>query len=332
MSHRPKRRLDDFEIANASDPEDGDWEAGGSPKPQRRSKTRHSKGSRPKKRIRRGYQNSDDDIVDDEDDVSEESFLDASEIESEEEVELNPRTGRPSRSATKKEIKYEESEDEIEDTGDSDGQSDENITRTRRGKAEKPSLIIKLPVAAIETTTRPRSSKREPTPGAHGIRRSSRLSHDPEETLLELTNSGRHTQVARAGTQTPEPEVGRGRATRGSKGLVGGKRPPSAIMEASQEGSGPSRDMDEEEQGEDAEAEDTLLVIPKTEVQASENASEAGFEMQDAQQEPTDTQGEEGVIAESVHEDEIPEDDDSDEGPITRGGRNLRVSGLCSPS
>lgn len=332
MSHRAKRRLNDFEIANASDPEDGDWDAPSSPKPHRRSKP-SGKRNRPKKKTRGGYDDSEDDIVDDNDDISEGSFGEGTEIDSEDEVELNPRTGRPSRSAAKKAVKYEEeSDDEIESTIESDGSDIKSLSRNKRqqlSQQKKPSLIIKLPVGQNSSSRLrgTRSGRRQPTPQMGITRRSSRLSHEPQEPLIELTNSGKHTQVAREGTVTPEAMPQGRRASKASKGLVGGKRPPSAIMEASQEVSAQSMELGEETQvGNDSidPAEDPigqLLEASKTEAEDIGNGSEAGSAAQDTQLE-----AEEGVIAESVHEEEAEGDDSDDEGPVTRGGRSLRVS------
>ena len=59
------------------------------------------------KSLSKEYETDEDDEIE-----SEDSFTERSESE---EPEINPATGRSVRRATKKQIKYEESEDEIED-------------------------------------------------------------------------------------------------------------------------------------------------------------------------------------------------------------------------
>lgn len=154
MSNRTKRKLENFD-PNASDPEDLDWDAVVErPSPARRRK-RHTSGAPRKKgskRQRRGYSGSD---VDDDDDelLTDHSFTD--ERSSSEDVEINPATGRSVRRATKKQIKYEESEeDEIKDTDSEDELAPSPTNRRNRNKAqqsiEHPSLIITLHVPRLE--------------------------------------------------------------------------------------------------------------------------------------------------------------------------------------
>lgn len=317
MSSRGKRKFD-FD-PNASDPEDLDYDATERPSPQRRRK-QPSSGSKRKapKRPRRGYSGSD--VDDDDDEIeSEDSFTERS---SSEEVEINPHTGRSVRRATKKQITYEESEeDEIEDTpSESDG---DDSPAPRRNKAqqsiEKPSLIVKLKMPEnasgriLRTRQGSKSIARGKTPEVHGTRRSSRLSHDIEDPIVELSESGKHVNIIRQGTRSPEPVISR--ATRGGKAPR--QEHPSAIMEASQEDS-MRRDAS-------VGPLDALLAEGnETQVQDSHEASPE----QDAQIAKDNNEDEEmdGVIQESQH-DPAPEDSD-EEGPVTRAGRNLRVSVL----
>ena len=314
MSHRNKRRqeLD----PTASDPEDLDWGQESPPRPQkRRSKPSSSAKRRPNKRQRRGYHDSDDEIVDDEDEINDDSF--ASEA-SEEEIAINPNTGRSVRRAAQKNIKYEEpSDDEIEEATPED---DDDPAPTPKGKARpRKSLIIKIPMKrnipprATRARTGSRSLARGTTPEVTGARRSSRLSHDQEEPILALTDSGKHTVVIRPGTRSPEPQSAR--HTRGGKGM---KTLPSAIMEASQENSGPSM----EHQDTPGPLDDIIddIIADNAQVQASEPGSRAGSETQVQVDEDVQM---DAVIQESDHEGEA---EDTDEGPVTRGGRNLRVS------
>lgn len=312
MSHRNKRRqeLD----PTASDPEDLDWGQESPLRPQkRRSKPSSSAKRRPNKRQRREYHDSDDDIVDDEDEINDDSF--GSEA-SEEDIPINPNTGRSVRRAAQKNIKYEEpSDDEIEEATPED---DDDPAPTPKGKARpRKSLIIKIPMKrnipprATRARTGSRSLARGTTPEITGARRSSRLSHDQEEPILALTDSGKHTVVIRPGTRSPEPQSAR--HTRGGKGM---KTLPSAIMEASQENSGPSM----EHQDTPGPLDDIIddIIADNAQVQASEPGSRAGSETQVQVDEDVQM---DAVIQESDHEGEA---EDTDEGPVTRGGRNLR--------
>ncbi|KAF2691817.1 AAA-domain-containing protein [Lentithecium fluviatile CBS 122367] len=322
MSSRGKRKLDFFD-PNASDPEDLDYDGIERPSPPRRRKRPTSSAAGPKssKRQRRTYNGSD---VDDDDDEIEtdDSFTDRS---SSEEVEINPSTGRSVRRATKKAIKYEESEDEdeIQDTPSAD-ELVSPAPRRIKGKQtveksiEKPSLIVKLklnmaPTASGRTLRTRQGSKsivtRGKTPEVLGTRRSSRLSHDVEEPIVELSESGKHVNIVRQGTRSPEPTPGR--VTRGGKGPK--VQQHSAIMEASQEESMRRDDS--------AGPLDTLLAEGNEPQVEASNEGSPEHEAQVAK----DDQDEEmaGVIQESQHEG--AEEDSDEEGPVTRGGRRTRA-------
>lgn len=328
MSSRVKRKLEAFD-PNASDPEDGDWDAREARQTPQRRRHRPTAGSKRKgpKRPRRGYNGSD--VDNDDDIVTDDSFTDRS---SSEEVEINPNTGRSVRRATKKEIKYEEDsdEDEIEDTPSEDDEDD--IPRRRNKKPElkpedKPSLVVKLKMPkeslgrVLRTRTGSKSVARGKTPDFTGARRSSRLSHDVEAPIVALSDSGKHVNIVRQGTRSPEPVISR--ATRGGKGPM--TEHPSAIMEASQE---VSMVHNENSPG----PLDELLGDHETQVQASHEASpehEAHVQKDnDADDNDDDDEEMEGVIQESQHEGAAEESEE--EGPITRGGRNLRVSLLVT--
>lgn len=313
MSSRTKRKFDID--PNASDPEDFDYDDSERPAPPQRRRHPGTPGSkkRPSKRQRHAYGGSD---IDEDDQIeSDDSFTDRSESE---EPEINPATGRSVRRATKKQITYEESEeDEIEDTAS----EDEEPTSASRRRAkpsieevEKPSLIVKLKMPEnasgrnLRTRTGSKSIARGKTPDVPGTRRSSRLSHDVEAPMVQLSDSGRHVDIVREGTRSPEPLIAR--ATRGAKGPK--VEYPSAIMEASQE---VSMICDDDSPG----PLDALLPGAETQVQASKESSP----IQEAQQKDgQEDEGMEGVIQESQHEGAA--DDSEEEGPITRGGRNLR--------
>jgi ATPase family AAA domain-containing protein 2 len=329
MSSRTKRRLEDFD-PNASDPEDLDYGADSPPPQKRRSRPSKSTPKRPSKRQRRGYGDSDDDIVDDDDDdVSEDTFASASEEDDEddEDVPINPRTGRRVRNAASKEIKYEEPESDIEESIEDTENEESEIHRSNKSRQK---LVVKLRIPNLKhamgrntRSTRAGSRARasqtpKPPSSSHGVRRSSRISHDDQEPIIALTNSGKHAEIIRAGTRSPEPEIAR--QIKGGKGL---KKPPSAIMEASQETSFPSAHA--------APAEDDGLVdktqqADMTQVASSDVESNHGSDTQPDVPDEEDKLHMSGIIQESVHDEEHEDEDDDDEGPVIRGGRPLRVS------
>lgn len=324
MSNRTKRKLENFD-PNASDPEDLDYDAVARPSPQQRRRRRPASAGRRKgaKRQRRGYSGSD---VDEDDEIlDDDSFTDRS---SSEEVEVNPATGRSVRRATKKQITYEESEVEEDEIQDTESDQDELASPVpRRNKAkqsiERPSLIVKLKMPpttgrALRTRQGSKTIARGKTPEVHGTRRSNRLSHDIEDPIIELSDSGRHVNIVRQGTRSPEPMIST-RATRGNKGVHVPEH--SAIMEASQENSAPH------EESPDPLGELLADTVNEPQVKASEDPS-PDQEDQDAED---DGEGDDmvGVIQESQND---PADEDSEEdGPVTRGGRNLRVGRFPNP-
>lgn len=323
MSSRSKRKLEHFD-PNASDPEDLDWDAADGPAPQRRRKRTQGSHKKSSKRSRQGYSGSD---VDDDDEIlDDDSFTDRS---SSEEVEINPSTGRSVRRTAKKQITYEESEeDEIEDSSSEDELKPtphrDRPERTHKS-IETPSLIVKLKVDMadhpsgrnLRTRQGSKSIARPQSPEARGTRRSSRLSHDFEDTIIELSESGKHANIVRQGTRSPEPVIAR--ATRGGKG----PRAPqhSAIMEASQETS-----MRRGESADPEPADAMLAEENETQVQDS-NAGSFEQEAQVSKVEEQDEDEEDmGVIQESQHEGGGEDSEEEEEGPITRGGRDRRVS------
>lgn len=318
MAARGKRRHEEVFDPNASDPEDLDYGAE-SPRPTRRS--RPSKGQsqrKPGKRPRQRYSDSEGDVVDDGDEGSEESYASDSQAEDEDEenIELNPRTGRRVRSAARKIVKYEESDaEDVAGLGEEDDDDDDDEIKGRAGREARPrrSLIVKLPLAghASRNMDRPRRAsrtiRRGATPDVSGQRRSSRISHDREEPLVALTDSGHHQVVAREGSREPELEVGT-RLTRGGKGVP--KKHPSAIMEASQEDSIGART-----QGQDDAAEE-----------GQDIGAGAAQAIKYSPDPDADAEGEEDEAKEVIRESQNEEEEDSDDGPV-RAGRSLRVSG-----
>ena len=269
-TRKRSHELDEAE-ATKSDPDDFDYQDRPSPtkkpKPSRKSRTRTTR-----KRAEHGYAGSD---VTSEDDLGSDSFGHSSSVDAGP-VELTE-TGRPRRTATKKTTNFKESSDEespepslsdaSEDLPKGKPSSSRPVSRpVSRSKpttsvANQPrrSLIVKLPVTLpepqgdMDLRRRPNRStaggKSVPSGPAAGLRRSSRQSHDEQPPLLSLTDSGRHAQVARQGSQGPAPSSAR--QTRGRKQVP----QSSAIIEASQEDSN-ANELDEvtEEVAEGAKA------------------------------------------------------------------------------
>ncbi|KAK3075990.1 TAT-binding protein-like protein 7, AAA ATPase [Teratosphaeriaceae sp. CCFEE 6253] len=321
-----KRKFERPEDLVKSDPEDEDFEETSSPRQRARPQGRSSKRARPPaarkpaKRRRETYGDSEDEIEPDSDEISDEE--DDFDANSEQDVVArNPKTGRSARAASKKSVNYEvPSEDDIEaEESGPDPLASTHAERSRRRQSapEQPSLVItlKLPLkmegrrsSRVRTGSK-NTGIREPTPGEQrgmGTRRSSRISHDDENPLVALTDSGRHQQVTRAGTATPEPEVRR--PTRGGKGL---KKPPSAIMEASQEDS-PVAALATEEDPTGSQ------LVPKVR-RPSPEADEMDDEIQMEHVEEI-----EQVVQESQ------DDNEEDEAPVIKG-RTLRTRKPSTP-
>lgn len=328
-----KRTLEEAVAAEESGDDDYDDRAPG-PSKSKSKKSRHR--SRPaKKRQRRTYGSGSEEVDEDEDD----SLLSASFSESEKEeepVEMNEH-GRPLRKAAKARITYEESDPE-DDNDKFGGQTSESEPETKtapRSKKVTQKLIVKLktgtprttppaPSRNLRTRSGSHSSKPPPTPTeatARGTRRSSRLSHDEEETLVGLTNSGNHAEVVRAGSTEPGIPV---RHMRGGKGL---KYPSkSTIDEASQEDS--NRDDPEEVLEIKASQHEIMESDAQTQGEVGEDLPRILSDIQDAGKES----GGEGAIEEEdrfVPESQEPAEEDGqeedDDGPIARG-RATRAS------
>ncbi|WPG97448.1 tat-binding like 7 [Acrodontium crateriforme] len=314
MAGRHKRKALDAFDPTKSDSDDLDYgaEPSSPPKSSRKSKKSKNTSRKPTKRRRNSYGDDSDIDLDSVDDSEEASFSDAS--AEEQAVERNPRTGRAVRKTAKLAKTYEESEEDS--IQDSDDELLHAPSRPKRDSAasQPESLVVslKIPVEMSSEgryTIRSRRGsrvKREPTPQAAGTRRSSRILHDDSEPLVALSDSGKHETITRPGTETPEPPSGK-RPSRGAKGL---KKPPSAIMEASQEDS----------YNEYAIEEDALVSQLQNAAQGADTQADAdapGEEEHDIQMEMVDEN--ERIVQESM------EENDDDEEPISRGNRSLRT-------
>ncbi|KAK1079969.1 TAT-binding protein-like protein 7, AAA ATPase [Friedmanniomyces endolithicus] len=335
MASSRKRNFERAEDLVRSDPEDEDFRETSLPRPRTRPQARSAKAKnatrKPAKRRRDRYGGSDDDIEATSDEQSEEEEFIAPSEEEEEVLEHNPKTGRGVRSVAKKVASYEvPSEDDLDIEDAAPEPTQPTLTaRDRRSQAalKRPSLVVTLKLTSKMDgrSMRPRTGskslgKREPTPAEQrgmGIRKSSRISRDDEAPLVALSDSGKHEQVTRAGSATPEPPAGR-RPTRASKGL---KKPPSAIMEASQEDSQAAQlatqeDLDAELQVPAGQAESEALV-QRTSPEKDEAEEEIQMEL---------VNEDEQVVQESMND-----DDDEDEAPVIKGGRAPRLRKASTP-
>ncbi|KAI9849590.1 MAG: hypothetical protein M1838_000100 [Thelocarpon superellum] len=281
--------------------------------------------SRRRKAAKRKRTNDDSEEIESEDDLDEESFED--EIEEDERVEIDERTGRPKRSTTKKPVTYEESDSppEVEDE-DEDEEDDEPKSR-RPIKSQVITLKVKTPnsssgpnARSTRLTSVPRGRQSVSVePLSSGTRRSGRLHHDDQDPIIALTASGRHAEVIRMATHSPE--AGPIRRTRGSKGVKMPAGRPAAYDDAADEPS------DEQEAGdagaetkadEDMDDPDVGTVQPDTKRAASRDEGE-GPELPagDLEVEPED--------AGAVEPDE-DENEDEDEGPVSRGRRTAQAA------
>ncbi|MCJ1353455.1 MAG: hypothetical protein MMC33_003441 [Icmadophila ericetorum] len=238
MPTRGKRILEDFD-PNKSDPEDSDYDAS-TARPSRPKPSKPQRSRTTRKKARSGYAGDGSEDVSDEE-VTEESSDEGSAPE-EPEPEIDARTGRPIRRAKKNRPTYEESD---EDEKESD-ESDVALPATKRQRSGK-SLVVKLNVPPKQTTTRTTrarsgsmSTKRPPTASeARGTRRSSRIAHDETETIVALTDSGRHADIIRQGTRSPDEFILR--ATKGGD-KASRKTPSSPILEQEEDSSARTKD------------------------------------------------------------------------------------------
>lgn len=323
-----KRKIDDFD-PNKSDSADSTYGVSASKNTRSRpSKSQRTKPSR--KRQRRDFDGSDD-ISDDDDDVSEDSFHQEPTID-EEATDYDDVTGRPKRKAKKKRPTYQEpdSEDDVEDS------ASERLVTPRKRKISR-SKIVKLKLSRptpnpTRRSTRARSGSASARPSSAGLpsgaRRSSRIAHDDTEPIIALTDSGHHANIVRPGTRSP-PSGGRTRPRVGGKGPK--KGPATSVVYEEENSSGQTKSELLEE--------DDLHQIDRVEVAASRE--DLGEDEEDPQSQPprepgTHTRHLDSSIREPVGIDEgavIPEsgdersparDEDEDEDPVSQPRRTTR--------
>lgn len=305
-----KRKLDNFD-PNKSDSNDTDFDPS-EERPRKSAKKSRSGGKRSSgsARKRTRYRGSDVSDDEEEDSLLEDSFSE----EEEEEFEMNEKTGRAVRKATKKEVNYEESSgSDIADIVP-DEESEEEVTPKRPTKrsrvaaqsedAESDGGRAKLSkIVTLKANPRPTRSTRagsaaqtrasaEPLSSGLPTRRSTRAHTEDGDEPVELSTSGRHAIRA---SRSPEP-IGRARARRGSKGV---KKPASTIKEEVHETSS-------YEQGEEN----------APEVVATDEQEEPNVETAEVAEEDEDADDAQAQTAVGLDE------DDSDDMPVTRTGRN----------
>ena len=329
MPNRAKRKAPDFDPTK-SDSDDSTY--GASTSKQTRSKIARSQRGKPARKRQRRHSDDESEDISDESEISAESVSDVEQ----EEPEIDERTGRPKRKVAKQRVTYEESDDE-------DFMRDLEAERvaTPKTKPSGKSLVVKLHVRTPQATpapstkrgTRARSGSLSARPTSSELiptRRSSRIAHDETEDIVALTTSGRHEDVVRPGTRSPEAGE---RARKGGKGVK--SLPTSVLYEEEEESSGKtgfsiadsiqaevaaSRDDIEdsaEEQGPD--------INPDTHDNTGVDTSMFGAgDFDDVAVIPeSGDEGNQGGV-----EDDDDEEEEEEEDPISQPGRITRQSGL----
>jgi len=360
MPNRSKRTFEDFD-PNKSDSDDSTYDQSSArPARSKPSKVNPRKPSR--KKQRRSYDGNESDEMSEQDESSDESPAEAIE----EEVEVDERTGRPKRKSTKKAVKYDESDEDSaglfeapDSAAEREGDEEEPPPKGVATKGKKPkSLVLKLHVSTPKPTpgpttrnTRTRSAshgaKRRPTPETQvvGTRRSGRIAHDDQETMVALTGSGHHAEIVRPGTRSPEGIPAR--AFKGGKGLK--TLPQSAIVEEEEDSSVPTKD----EHADNDQVDPSVIEVREIAASVHDDVgddAEASFDRIRLQQK-SDTQnatqgdtqlkndidmGEEIIVPES--DGEVAPDYEEDEDPVSQrrstrdGGSSRRGSRAEEPA
>ncbi|TGO60013.1 hypothetical protein BCON_0039g00440 [Botryotinia convoluta] len=331
------RKFETFD-PNKSDSNDDDFsptEAAPPRKSPKKSRSQPQKKGGPRRKTK--YRDSD---IDDEDEsVSEESFIE-SEAE-EEDFEMNEKTGRAVRKTAKKAVTYEESESDddliqeseeevrprksnkrtrVVDDGEEEDEDEIVEPISKRNKSvekasEKKSFLLKLKMPTGNTparNTRAGSAARtrasaEPT--SAGLRRSTRARTEEGEDFPSLSNSGRH--VIRA-SRSPEP-IGRMRASRGAKGL---KQPATSTIKEETHETSSYEDPQLDAEGEDED----IIMQPQPEIIGTDDGEDDNTESFNP---PASAPADEDMVDElavggALVENPVVHDDDDDDEPVTR--------------
>lgn len=318
MPTRSKRKAEDFDPTK-SDSDDSTYGVSGA-RPGRSKPSKSQKAKPARKRQRRQYDGDDSEELSDASEISEASR--GSEQE-DEEPELDPKTGRPKRKTTQKRPTYQESEESLVE------ESDEEV-KTPKRKPGKQSLMVTLNVRTPQPTpgpttrrsTRARSGSVGTRPTSSeihlGTRRSSRIAHDETEAMVALTDSGRHADVVRPGTKSPE--LGPERTRIGGKSA---KSLPTSVVYEEEESSGNTRESIEEAGQAEVAASHNGFDDLAEELQAAANVGAQDVALGDTSTVQHLDMDEVAVIPESGDE-ALQEGDDDDEDPISQPGRATR--------
>lgn len=316
---------------NDDDPEDDDFDNKAA-SPRKRTKrlppVTKSRAKPPQKKKKTRYAGSD--IEDDDEEEDDDSIESISDAEPSSPVIVNPVTGKPSRTAARANKSYAEPDsDDIPEP--EQPRHKKNTVASGRGRSTRsralsepldPSLIVTFRISSIDRKLaeinmdrrrlRDRTGSRDPErppSSALTTRRSSRISHDEEQPLVSLTDSGRHERTVRAGSSEPPERPMSRRRQIGGKGIG---RTTSPIIEASQEDlmeqTGGAAEDDDESPTEELQDEAGDRPELATDLGNDELGSETGRK----------------VIAESVQGDD--EDEDASDVIQPRARRSLRNS------
>ncbi len=317
MPSRNKRKIEEFD-PNKSDSADSTYGASVSRSTRSRpSRSQHGKPPARKRQRRKADEDASEDLSDDSQlsDVSIEERM-------EEEPEIDEKTGRPKRKATKNRPVYqEETDDSIEDAPDATPPP-EIVTPKKKGGKPR-SLVLKLNVSTPQPNSAPAPARRttRARSGSAGvsrtypsevtqIRRSSRIAHDDSDPIVALTDSGHHVDIIRPGTRSPEarPILPK----RGGKGVK--KQPTSVVYEEEEEVSPPKHQTEVAASHDDPEEEpdDSQPVVKADEVPTQGDSDSL-------HQVPRD---EVAVIPESGEDEPAEEEEeDDDQEPISKSRR-----------
>ena len=319
-----KRTLE--ELVNQEDSHDEDYDDRAPGRSKSRS-TKHPHKSQPARKRRR--RNSDSDMVSDDESDGEGGESPFSESEPEEAVIERNEYGRPIRRAAKAAVTYEEPDSSDEDDFDDPSSPSERESRPPPSRKQGRRLIVKLktgttpaatpapPTRNLRTRSGSYGGKHPPTSSEsnpRGARRSSRIAHDDDETVVALTNSGNHVEVIRAGSRDPEGIPAR--AMKGGKGL---KYPSKSTIDE-EEDSGRTKDEPMDELEIKASQHEILESNPQTQGEAEEPIPRLISDLHAATEESGDELGMDHGEAEMVQESENEDEgEDEDEEPVTRG-------------
>ncbi|KAL2164656.1 hypothetical protein VTH06DRAFT_3873 [Thermothelomyces fergusii] len=322
-SKRKRDILEGFD-PNKSDSEDENFDPT-EERPTSRRSAKKSRSSKPKGRRKRSNRYRGSDIDDDDEVVSDsedESFGEYEDEQDDEDEDLPVgANGRRMRRAAVKALSYKESsegeEDEDEDLAkDGDGEEEAAEEASPKKPAGRPSRIVVLKTSQSARQAA-RRGKEEPAPNPPPTRRTRARTEEIEEPFMELSNSGRHAQPARASrSRSPEAVARTTRATRGAKGL---KNPPP-IEEATQESEN-KEDLDQAMESADE------LALTKREDEPDNQKEEGAEERGEEQTATEDKQGDQPEGEAPAAEEE---DEDDDDAPFTRRTRASRAAAAAA--